>query len=512
MNPYAVIFVLSVSTGFALTLLVRWAARKLGIVDAPDDFRKLQKRPIPRMGGVGIFVAFFASLFCATYLCRNADLRGFFQGADFLTLLGGAAAVVVVGLWDDIRGVRARWKFLALTLVAAAMYVAGYRIGAVSNPFGPAINLGYLAVPVTLFWFLGCMNAINLIDGMDGLAGGVAIFAAAAVFVTSILLGNVTAALLSIAFVGAVLGFLLLNFPPASIFLGDSGSYLLGFLLACIGLRGSTKSNMVVALAIPVIALGLPAIDTALAILRRWANALPLGASDRQHIHHRLLDLGLSNRKAVLVLYMGCLVLAGFALLMTAAEHAQAAGLLGILGVGTFIAVRLLGGSEIKLAKKRGLAYLKRRKRDADCRIAGYVALERMRHANRVAGIWDVFCEAAERLELDRASITVRRPSAPSDEIPYSFMWTGNGGNGDENVEPSLWSASFPLANGGVRFGVLRVVKATNGWPLDPSVPEMLELLRNSLSENIIRVGTESSPPAFPSATADLSSLTTTAH
>lgn len=504
MKLHAVTFVLSVTIGFALTLLVRWGARKLGVVDTPDDFRKLQGRPIPRMGGVAVFVAFFASLLSGTYLCKSSDFQEFLRGAEFLTLLGGATVVLLVGLWDDVRGMRARWKFVALSLVAGAMYVAGYRIGAVSSPFGGAVNLGQWAVPVTLFWFLGCMNAINLIDGMDGLAGGVAVFAAAVVFVTSILLGNATAALLSIAFAGAVLGFLLLNFPPASIFLGDSGSYLLGFLLACIGLRGSQKSNMVVALAIPVIALGLPVIDTTLAILRRWASALPLGASDRHHIHHKLLDLGLSHRKAVLVMYSGCLVLGGFALLLTAADNVQAAGLLCALGACTVLAVRAIGRSEISLARNRGIQYLQQRKRAAECRTAGHRALERMQHAQKAAAFWQIFCEAAEQLRLDRASMTIRRPLTSPDEIPHSFTWTGNGDNGYEDADSALWSANFPLVNGREWFGVLRVTKATNGLPLDPSVPEMLELLRAALTENLARVGTQPTAAVLPAKIADL--------
>jgi UDP-GlcNAc:undecaprenyl-phosphate GlcNAc-1-phosphate transferase len=502
----AIILVLSVTIGFSLTLLVRWGARKLGVVDVPDDFRKLQERPIPRMGGVAVFVAFFAALLVGTQIYRSADFAEFLHGPGFLTLLGGATAVLLIGLCDDIWDVRARWKFVALCLVAGAMYVAGYRIGAVSNPFGGAINLGLWGVPVTLFWFLGCMNAINLIDGMDGLAGGVAVFAAAVVFVASMLLGNATAALLSIALAGAVLGFLLLNFPPASIFLGDSGSYLLGFLLACIGLRGSQKSNMVVALAIPVIALGLPVIDTTLAILRRWASSLPLGASDRQHIHHKLLDLGLSNRKAVLVMYTGCLVLGGFALLLTAADNVQAAVVLGALGICTFLAVRVIGRTEFALAKNRGIQYFQQRRRDAECRTAGHRALERMQHAQQAAAFWEVFCEAAEELRLDRASMTIRRLPASPQEVPRSFTWHGHGGNnGYDDADCPLWSASFPLVNDEKWFGVLRVAKATNGLPLDPSVPEMLELLRSGLTENLARVGTRPTPLAPPAGMADLS-------
>ena len=485
---YATMLVLSAGTSLALTRVVRWAARRLGVVDKPDGFRKLQERPIPRLGGVAIYGAFFASLLCGAWLSRRADLWALLASSDFLAIFVGATAVLLVGLRDDVRRLRPRTKFLALTLVAAGMCVAGYRVEAVSNPLGGTIHLGLLSVPLTLFWFLGCMNAMNLIDGMDGLATGIAVFASAVLFVGSILLGNPEAAVLSIAFAGAAAGFLLFNFPPASIFLGDSGSYLLGFILAAIGMRGSQKSHMAVALAIPVIALGVPVMDTALAIMRRWAASLPLSASDRKHIHHKLLDLGLSRRKAVLVMYAACLVLAGFALLMTAAADFQGAIFLGVLGAGTCVAVRLFGRSELALARKRGVEYFRRRRREAECRTAGHAAVERMRHGKEIESIWQCFCQAAEQLELDGASMTIWL-AAPADVAPCTFSWAGSGHGAQGGERSALWSASLPLTEGGVEFGTITVTKATNGSPLEPSVPEMLEMLRAAVGENVLRVG-----------------------
>jgi len=403
-----------------------------------------------------------------------------------------------VGLWDDVRGLRAGRKLAALTLISAGMYVAGYRISGVSNPFGGAVNLGYWAAPLTLFWFLGCMNALNLIDGLDGLASGVAVFAAATIFLTSMLFQNTAAALLSVAMAGAVLGFLLFNFHPASIFLGDSGSYLLGFLIAAIGLRGTQKSNTVVALLIPVIAMGLPAMDTALAILRRWSRALPLSASDRQHIHHRLLDWGLTQRQAVLVLYGACLVLAGFALLMTAARNVQAAALLALLGAGTFAAVRLIGRSDIKLAKQRLIDGLERRRRGAECRAAGHVAAERMRRAGTVPAIWSIFSDAADVLHLDRASMILHMGLAGNGQKLVSFRWEGEGHDWGEDEVTAMWSVTLPLVEQRVRLGELKASAATNGLPLEPELPSMLAFLGSAMAQSISRVEA-AVPEAAPS-------------
>jgi len=377
---------------------------------------------------------------------------------DFQAILGGAAAILLLGVWDDAWSARARWKLLACCAISLAMYALGFRILSVSNPFGAPIQLGWLALPVTLFWFLGCINAINLVDGMDGLASGVVLFACAALFTTSMFFGNAPSALLSAALAGALLGFLVFNFHPASIFLGDSGSLLLGFLVACIGLRGAQKSQTVVALLIPVIALGLPIVDTALAILRRSLKALPFFVSDRQHIHHKLLEMGMSHRLAVLLMYGTCLVLAELALLMTAANSLQAAGLLAVLGLGTFLALRIIGRHEFQLLRRRLGGYAERRRQRLQCRAAGYVASASMRQVESVDRLWQVFTRAAERMQLDEAALTV---FSPNGDGPLTFRWSGNGnGNGPaarHGAADAEWTAVFPLRTNGTPLGRLQV-------------------------------------------------------
>ena len=490
MVAYVVVFGCSLVAGLVLTPLVRWVARRLRVLDLPDGFRKLQERPVPRMGGIAIFIGLFASLWVSSRLHHSVVLPRCFGNGDFSSVFLGAAAVLVIGLWDDARGLGARTKFALLTAVAAGMCVAGHTIETISNPFGRDIVLGYWAVPATLFWFLACMNAMNLIDGLDGLSGGVAVFAAATMFATSALFQNGNIAFSALALAGVGIGFLVFNLPPASIFLGDSGSYLLGFLVAYIGLRGSQKANTVVALLIPVIALGLPVLDTALAILRRWARALPLFTSDGQHIHHKLLGRGLSHWQAVLIMYAACIVLGGFALALTAARDLSAAGVLLLLTVATVLAVRVVGREEIRLAKNRLIHGLAEKRRATGQRAAGHEATERMRQAETIAALWQAFAAAAERMELDRAVMTMTPPRPlPSRRRSWrTFRWRRDAISFDSGEVSASWSASFPLIAGGAKLGELEVNKSTNGCPLAPELPEMLQLLSSGLADNISRV------------------------
>ena len=531
------VFGLSLGVGLAMTVLVRRLGRRWEVLDHPDGFRKVHRQPIPRIGGVAIFVAFFASLGAASLLSGSPYLASCLGDNDFLVLLGGAAAVLLIGLLDDIRGLRARWKLLLLTVVAIGMYAAGYRINAITNPFGGGTHLGWLALPITLFWFLGCMNAINFIDGLDGLATGVTIFVVATILVTSLAFKNTSASIMAPALIGAAAGFLVFNFHPASIYLGDSGSYLLGFLIACIGLRGSVKAHTVVALLVPVIAMGLPVFDTALAIIRRWGHSLPLSATDRQHIHHKLLQMGLSHRQAVLALYATCFALAAIALLFSATNSQQSAAALILLALPGVVVIRVFGWHELKLAKERVVRHFQRKKRGGQNRMAGHEAVERMRQAEHLPEVWQVFTAAADKMELERARLTLAsvpetppiwanpdtseraRPTlASAPETPpiwadlYTFEWArkGNGAgtraSEDHAPEPggapsggvasdgvnddsdALWSASLPLVAGGVRVGSLDVVKATNGDPLEAHVPDVLKLLSTGLAETIRRV------------------------
>ena len=245
-------------------------------------------------------------------------------------LLGGALIVFVVGVLDDTRRVSALYKLYAQIAAATLAYICGFRIDAISVSLGSSMSMGIFALPVTVLWIVGIVNAINLIDGLDGLAAGIVFFAGVTNFVVAYLAGNILLAVVMAVMLGAVVGFLFFNFNPARIFMGDSGSYFLGFLLGTSSITGY-KASTAVALLVPMIALGVPIFDTLFTIVRRFLERRPLFSPDRGHIHHRLLDMGLTHRRAVLTLYAVSIV-------FTVAAIAISVGRSWQVGVAIFVA------------------------------------------------------------------------------------------------------------------------------------------------------------------------------
>jgi len=297
----AVLLVLacSAATTFVLTPLVRSEARQRGWLDHPDGGRKLHKVPVPRLGGLAVYGGFAlgAGVVLALRPPPTSDGRG------LLHLLGASLLVLGVGLFDDVRGARPGLKLGVQTLAALYLYSSGYAIRSLSDPTGgDPLALGPLALPLTLLWFVAVSNAFNLIDGLDGLASGVALFATTTLFVAAVLNRHWETALLAAALAGALLGFLRYNTSPASIFLGDSGSLFVGFALAGLAVRGHMKSSTAIAVAAPLLALALPLVDAVIAVMRRLLGGRRVFEADGDHIHHRLLRRGPSPQRAVVLL------------------------------------------------------------------------------------------------------------------------------------------------------------------------------------------------------------------
>ena len=331
--------VVAVCSSAALTFVVRELARRAGLVD-PCSERKVHVHPVPRIGGVAIVLA--GGLSIAATLATFGSHVVAANGRGLMTVIGGALAVHIVGLADDIRPMRARWKFLTQIVIACAVYFAGLRVTTLSLPFVGTVELGVvIGMLFTVVWFVGITNAFNLIDGLDGLAAGAALFALTTMFVVASSNGLIGAATVTIILAGATVGFLCFNFHPASIFLGDSGSLFLGFMLAGIGLLGSQKSPTVIAVAIPIVSLGLPVLDTTLAVARRFLRGQPIFTADRAHIHHRLLSLGVSPRNVALLLYGACALL-GLGGMLLVNDSAYVAVVLLVIGLGVGLAVQRL--------------------------------------------------------------------------------------------------------------------------------------------------------------------------
>jgi UDP-GlcNAc:undecaprenyl-phosphate GlcNAc-1-phosphate transferase len=307
---------------FLTTLLMVPPVMRLAIskhwLDEPDGLRRSHTRPVPRLGGVGIFAGVVLAF-------GVAPLIGLFSGATpavpHLTSAGAlilaSAILFLIGLCDDLRGVPPLAKLAGQTLAAIVVVYAGFRIDHLVFPPAYELSLGWLSIPITIVWLVGVSNALNLVDGLDGLAGGVSVIALLTATVAAVAVGNTSIPWYTLALGGALLGFLRYNFAPAKIFLGDSGSLVVGFLLAVLTVKGATRPDQATYALAPIFALSFPLLDTGIAMMRRWLRGTPLSRADARHIHHQLRGLGLSPHKAVIVIYVESAVVAVLGLCVT---------------------------------------------------------------------------------------------------------------------------------------------------------------------------------------------------
>ncbi len=340
MVAYILIFLTGLIISFFLTPLIRKTLIDRGFVDKPDA-RKIHTRAIPRLGGVAIYVGFTVALLLAYFRYpklfddKETNLEGLLIASTF---------IVIVGVVDDIKNIRPWLKLIFQIIAAGILVLFDFNVEAISNPFGPNIELGILNYPLTILWVIGVINAINLVDGLDGLASGVALIVSMTIFLIGLFLGKTYVALLSFGLTGSILGFLRHNFYPAKIFMGDSGSMFIGLVIAALGLMSSQKTAVSFAILVPFIALGYPVLDTALAIIRRAKAKKNIFTADREHIHHLLLSYGYSHQKTVIVLYIICFFFATMAFLFSTFNHSNKfiMGVLFFVGLFTFVFVRFL--------------------------------------------------------------------------------------------------------------------------------------------------------------------------
>jgi UDP-GlcNAc:undecaprenyl-phosphate GlcNAc-1-phosphate transferase len=340
LKTYIVIFLCSFLICYLVVPFVRRYAILNGVINDDGDVRRVHNGSIPRLGGVGIYLAFYLPFLGFLFYQNRISNFLFSDIRQFLGLLICSTVVLALGIYDDIKGANAGKKLTVQTIAAIILFLFGFEIQKLSNPFGDAIYLGWLSFPVTVFWLVGLSNAFNLIDGIDGLASGVAFFAASALLAVALFFGNIVPSLFAAALAGATLGFLRYNFNPAKIFMGDSGSLLLGFTIGAISIHGSAKAHAAVAILIPIVALGFPIMDTLLAIARRIYRGLPIPTADKEHIHHKLIQCGFSHRRAALMLYSFCIVLSSFAVLLCISSGVLVGIILAFLGLLIFCWVK----------------------------------------------------------------------------------------------------------------------------------------------------------------------------
>lgn len=417
MKTYGTLFVVALAASLFITPLVRRVCERCGWYDVPRDDRRLHARPIPRLGGVAVFLSFVLALAPLAFVDNTIThaLKG--QAGSFAAVFASSTLIFLFGIYDDLRGADAKLKFVAQLAAGSVLYAMGGRIDAFSFPVLGQIDLPpVLSFALTQLWVVGICNAFNLIDGLDGLAAGASLFASLVMVGVSLLVGRPLVSVMALVLSGALIGFLRYNFNPASIFLGDSGSLFIGFLLAALSVTGSQKASTAVAVAIPLMAFALPVIDTGFTLARRFISGKPLFAGDKEHIHHKLLERGWSQRRVAFVLYGVCALFGLTALLFVSDGGAGRLTGLVLLIVGA--AVVLVAGrlryhevDEVRDGLRRNLG--QRRVRAAN-HIHVRKASKRLSKANTLG---EILSAVQEFLEFD--------------EFVYVTVQLGRGGDYD---------------------------------------------------------------------------------
>ncbi len=428
-NSLLLIFAVSFMGCVLATPLVLRMALWAGAIDRPDHFRRIHKGATPRLGGLGLAVGLTAGV---SLIAMGGYLDAWDGFAEWWSrqyaVLAAALIVLLIGFVDDTRALGPRIKLLGQTLAVLVLYAGGIRIqgfeilGAAIELSWPGVTFDlmghnlHVALPslfVTLFWFLGCMNVWNLIDGMDGLASGVGLLVSATLALVAIHHQNVGVAIMASALAGGLAGFLLYNWHPACIFLGDSGSLLIGLLIGVIGVQGAFKGPSAISILFPILAMGLPISDTAMAIFRRWVRNLPLSAADRRHVHHLLIGLGLNPRQAALLLYCFSGFLCGAVLLGVALRNEILALGLGISGCLAFLLV--LTSRMDELAKLRGdlRTRLDRGRQERFAAKVTYEAIQRIELSDAIEPVCKILDDTTAKLGCAVIDLACTRRGVP---------------------------------------------------------------------------------------------------
>ena len=414
-----------------LTPLVIRLALHLRAVDQPG-VRAVHRTPIPRIGGLAIFLAAIVMIVLVSFLDNRIGRAFRDMREQLMTLLCSATFVFLIGFVDDLKGLPARFKFLAELAAAGALCFVGIRIHAIVIGDGRVLDLGSWDCLLTLLWVVGITNAVNLSDGLDGLAAGISAVACGVIAVVAMHNGVAVLAVLMLALAGALCGFLVFNFNPAKVFMGDCGSLFVGFTIAAASVLCFAKTAALVGLALPALALAIPIFDTLFSMMRRFLDRRSLFAPDRGHIHHRLLDLGLPQRHAVLAIYLVTLLAAGLGLFMLVSDGANSVILFVSLLFLIVLLFRAVGAVRLRetLARLRAKSVHSRRRRKA--REAFEHMQLRLRRTADSKDRWRAICEAAERLELVWVSLRVT--------------------NADGGTDTSIWRRETAAPKGGARI------------------------------------------------------------
>jgi UDP-GlcNAc:undecaprenyl-phosphate/decaprenyl-phosphate GlcNAc-1-phosphate transferase len=482
-----------------LTRVVRNAALARGWVATPSSHH-IHRNPIPRLGGVAIYLSFVitAGLMASASMITNIELS--FEPRTTLCILVPGTIIFLLGLYDDIYSVKPRVKFAVQAAAAVILHLFG--IGKFNFPELLGFSgLEWLSLPLTIIWVLCITNAFNLIDGLDGLAAGASLFSTLTLFTVSLISGKSAVAPLALVMAGAILGFLRYNFNPATIFLGDSGSLFLGFMLSALSLAGSEKTPTIVAVALPIVSFGLPLLDTSLSVIRRFLSGRPVFSADREHIHHKLLERGLTQRQAVTILYGASALCGLMSLFLLQPGHGVAAIALFSLGAIMWMGVRRLGYYEFN-----ELGRAAQRAMDQKRIISNNLALRRagnkLSEAGSLLQICCILQNAFEANDFDGYHLSLAREGNQSplaSEIAlmarvrsgqHHYAWHKPLENGaDEQSLAYHWSLTLELETAdNQRYGCFSLYRLQGDRPLLVDMNLLTSEFRAALAGAVVRV------------------------
>lgn len=497
------LFLAALGLSLVLTPVSRWLGRRFSILAMPQA-RTVHTTPMPRSGGLALFMTFFACLALASRVLPASATAILFD-RSMRYIYAGACLIFAIGFADDKWTLPSRLKLVAQIVAACVACYGGARIATFAIPGHVIIHFDLLSYAVTVFWFVLLINAINLIDGLDGLAAGVVFFATAVQAVLAVMRGEAHTAALFAVMAGATLGFLRYNFNPASLFLGDGGSYFLGYMLAALSVSGSVKSQVGATLLMPVIALGVPLLDTITAPLRRFLRGRDMFEPDKRHVHHKLLSRGWSQRKVVLFLYAITIFLALSALVLVNLRNAPAGLFLLAVGAALVLLVRKAGYCSY-FAVDKILGWLRDVSDDTG------IARERrsflnyqieISQAGTLPVLWARVTDALEHLRFDMAEMVLSAAGAATCRLrpdpptavggvrpgDTSFRWRRDR-EGDADMEllcsPSVMKLELPLlGKDGRVLGTLWLLKNLADDPLNEFTLRRVENLRRTVTASL---------------------------
>src|SRR5215813_3927429 len=395
MTTYFILFIVATTASLVSTPIIRRLCEHFNLLDVPLDARRVHSKAVPRLGGVAIYLSCVIAL--ATLPLMDTLLtQSLAEQKSIITLTAlPATLVLLLGIYDDLKGTNAAVKFVALGLIATLFFLLGGRILSLSIPFVGSVQLPLIAsFVVTIQWLVGIANAFNLIDGLDGLASGAALFSSLVILAVSISQGRSPMIVVAMVLCGSLAGFLRYNFNPASIFLGDSGALFIGFTLAALSVTGTQKATTAVAIVVPILAFGFPVVDTTITMGRRLISRRPIFQGDNEHIHHMLLARGWSQRQVALVLYGVCAAFGLVAMVFTTTGPKATGFVMFVVTVATMIAVGHLQYHEVDEIK----AGVKRTVADRRLRVANNIRVRRAARALSKASDLNDFFEAVRHM------------------------------------------------------------------------------------------------------------------